>query len=193
MIINIIKRPIVIILVLFTFNLASSQEIGLSFGPKLGANFSTLDVNHPGSSEESITGLTAGVFFELGSKNGFSLHAELLYSEQGADLDSDLLALSQEVKLDYLQLPLLGKYRFLKIFNVHAGPQFGFLTNDINSEDLTVETEDLDVSGVAGVGIEIGQLRADFRYHFGFTDAIQINGSEAKNQYYSVTLGYNLF
>lgn len=193
MLINRLKRPIIIILLLFTFNLASSQEAGLSFGPKLGANFSTLNADNVEASEESITGLTAGIFLELSASSGFSLQAELLYSEQGADLDSDLPALSQEVELDYLQLPLLGKYRLLKIFNVHAGPQFGFLTNDFDSDDLSIETEDLDISGVVGVGVEVGKLRADLRYHFGFTDAVKIDNTEAKNQYYTVTLGYNLF
>lgn len=193
MIINRLKRPIIIFLLLFTINFASSQEAGLSFGPKIGANFSNLNADNVDASEESITGLTAGLFLEFGSNGALSFQAELLYSEQGADLDSDLQTLSQEVELDYLQAPLLGKYRFLKIFNVHAGPQFGFLTNDVDSDDIEIETEDFDISGVAGVGVEIGKLRADLRYHFGFTDAVQIDNTEATNQYYSVTLGYNLF
>jgi len=180
-------------LLFFTFNSASSQESNISFGPKIGANFSKLDYDDPEPSEESITGLTAGLFLEFGSKSAFSFQVELLYSEQGADLDTDLQALSQEVELNYLQAPLLGKYRFLRIFNVHAGPQFGFLTSDIDSEDLAIENDDLDVSVVAGVGAEIGKLRVDLRYHFGFTESVQIDNSEATNLYYSVTLGYNLF
>lgn len=182
-----------LMLILFTFNFASSQESIISFGPKIGANFSSLDYDDPEASEESMTRLTAGLFLEFGSNRAFSFQVELLYSEQGADLDIDLPALSQEVELNYLQAPLLGKYRFLRIFNIHAGPQFGFLTSDVDSDDLAIENDDLDVSGVAGVGAEIGKLRVDLRYHFGFTESVQIDDSEATNLYYSVTLGYNLF
>ncbi len=182
-----------LMLILFTFNFASSQESIISFGPKIGANFSSLDYDDPEASEESMTRLTAGLFLEFGSNRAFSFQVELLYSEQGADLDIDLPALSQEVELNYLQAPLLGKYRFLRIFNIHAGPQFGFLTSDVDSENLAIDNDDLDVSGVAGVGAEIGKLRVDLRYHFGFTESVQIDDSEATNLYYSVTLGYNLF
>ena len=188
------KSAILLFTLIFFSLSVHSQEAGINFGPKIGANFSNLDTNNVSASQNSITGLTAGLFLEIRSSSAFSFQAELLYSEQGADLDSNINQL-QNVELEYLQAPILLKYRLLKIFNVHAGPQLGFLTNDIKSDNY--ESENFDFSGVAGVGAEIGKLRADLRYHFGFTDAIEINSlnnsSNARNKYYSITLSYELF
>ena len=181
------KNSILIaLLICFAVSNTQAQE-GISFGPKIGANFSVLDTDNIDASEESITGLTAGIFLEVRSASAFSFQAELLYSEQGADLNSSIL--TEEINLDYLQVPLLGKFRFLKIANIHAGPQVGFLTNDLDSQNI--DTEKFDISAVAGVGVELGKLRADLRYNFGFTETIET--FNAKNQYYSIAIGYELF
>ena len=180
------KNILLAIFICFLTSKVQSQEGLIDFGPKIGANFSVLDTNTD-VSEESITGLTAGLFLEVSLPTSLSFQAELLYSEQGADLDSGVSI--EEIELDYLQVPLLGKFRFLKIANIHAGPQFGFLTNDLDSQNI--ETENFDISGVAGVGVELGKLRADLRYNFGFTETIE--SIEAKNQYYSVAIGYEIF
>jgi hypothetical protein len=177
--------------ILLFISKAQSQEGLIDFGPKVGANFSVLDTDNIDASEESITGLTAGLFLEVRLPTLLSFQAEVLYSEQGADLNSDVLSLSEEINLDYLQVPILGKFRFLKIANIHAGPQFGFLTNDVESDNFDIDTEDFDISAVAGVGVEIGKLRADLRYNFGLTETIE--SIEARNQYYSVAIGYEIF
>ena len=191
------KLPIILLLLIGID--ARSQESFLSIGPKIGANFSTLNTSSfdasINASEESITGLTGGAFLEIGSNSSFSFQVELLYSEQGTGLDSSVDKF-KDIELDYLQAPILVKYRFLKLFNIHAGPQVGFLTNDIESD--TYKTEDFDFSGVTGVGIEFGKLRADLRYHFGFSEAVTISlpptdTANAENRYFSLTLGYTLF
>ena len=187
------KSLLFLIFTLLSLN-TQAQESFLNFGPKVGANFSTLNTNNLDASEESITGLTAGAFLEIKSTSSLSFQVELLYSEQGTNLDSNLGEL-KDIELNYLQAPVLLKYRLLKIFNIHGGPQLGFLTSDIKSENF--EAKDFDFSGVAGVGVELGKLRADLRYHFGFTDSIEFNlptdTSEASNKYYSVMLSYELF
>ena len=189
-----IKKTVLFLTLMLTGLNTQAQESFLSFGPKVGANFSTLNTNNLNASEESITGLTAGAFLELKSTSSLSFQVELLYSEQGTDLDSNVTEF-KEIEVDYLQAPVLLKYRLLKIFNIHVGPQLGFLTSDIKSENF--EAKDFDFSGVAGVGVELGKLRADLRYHFGFTDSLEFNlpndTSKANNKYYSVMLSYELF
>ena len=132
--------------------------------------------------------MTAGLFLEIKkASSAFSFQAELLYSEQGADLNSNIL--NEEINLDYLQAPLLVKFRVFEIFNLHIGPQLGFLTNEVGTENF--ETKDFDFSGVAGVGLELGKLRANLRSHFGLTETVDtIN---ATHQYYSISIGYELF
>ena len=195
-----IKKTLPLVILLLICMNAKSQENFLSVGLKVGANFSTLNTSSfdasVNASEESITGLTAGAFLEIGSASSFSFQAELLYSEQGANLDSSI-ADFDNVELDYLQAPILVKFKFLKLFNIHAGPQLGFLTSDIQSD--TYNAKDFDFSGITGVGIELGKLRADLRYHFGLSEALTIEPrfttetSNAKNRYFSIALGYELF
>lgn len=169
----------------FFFSAIQAQERAINIGPRIGANFSTLDTENIQASENSITGFTAGVFLEINSSSAFSFQAEVLYSEQGSELDTELF--TNDVNLDYLQVPLLAKFSFLKIFNLHAGPQVGFITNDLENYDA----ENFDLSSVVGFGLQVGALRADFRYHYGFRESIQ--SIEAKNRYYSITIGYELF
>lgn len=161
-----------------------AQERAFNIGPRIGANLSNLDTENIQANENSITGFTAGVFLEIYSSTAFSFQAELLYSEQGSEIDSELF--TDDLNLDYLQAPLLAKFRFLDILNLHAGPQIGFITNDLENYDV----ESLDLSSVVGFGLEVGALRADLRYHYGFRESIQ--SISAKNRYYSVTIAYEL-
>jgi len=171
----------------FYLTKAQSQSLKIDYGPNLGAVFSVLDTENLNATENSITGLTAGFFLEISSVTSFSFQAELMYTEQGAELNSDIL--QETINIDYLQVPLLGKFNILELFNIHAGPQFGFLTSDLESENY--DAENFDVLAVAGVGVDIGKLRANLRYNFGFTEVI--DAYQANNLYYSFTIAYELF
>ncbi|WP_407933712.1 outer membrane beta-barrel protein [Aquimarina algiphila] len=88
----------------------------------------------------------------------------------------------------YLNLPVLVKLKFAKIFSVEAGPQFGFVVND----DFEVgDPESFDLSGAVGAGVEFGPFFGQLRYNFGFTDVI--DNVEAKNSAFQISVGYYIF
>ncbi|MGO3689729.1 hypothetical protein CAP47_02485 [Psychroflexus sp. S27] len=168
------------VLLCFVPQITKAQSIDL--GLKAGANFAELsDI----SGLSNRTGVTAGAFGAV-RFNMFSVQAELLYSEQGADSDFG------DIELSYVQVPVLAKIHFLRLFNVQVGPQFGFLTDD---KLPSGSAKDADFSLVTGVGAHLGSFRVDARYNFGLTKSISgIDGFgdiESKNKYFSIALGYS--
>ncbi|MDN6310447.1 MAG: porin family protein [Flavobacteriaceae bacterium] len=159
-----------------------SKAQSIDLGIKAGANFSSLS---DASSLSNKTGVTAGAFAAV-RFNMFSVQAELLYSEQGAEAGFG------DIKLSYVQVPVLAKIHFLRLFNFQVGPQFGFLTNDNLPSG---KAKDADFSLVAGVGLHLGSFRVDARYNFGLTKTISeiqdIGDVNSKNKYFSLALGYS--
>jgi hypothetical protein len=147
----------------------------LDFGIKAGANYASLS----SMGSEGRLGFTGGAF--AGARfNTFGLQVEALFSQQGGELDG------VDIETDYLLVPVLAKLHFLRIFNLQFGPQFSYLLNDTDP----LESEQLDISGAAGIGLSLGSsLRIDARYNFGFTDAFK--GASGKNRFISLALGFS--
>jgi len=150
---------------------AKSQS--LDFGVKAGINYASIsDINSDGK-----VGFTGGAFAGV-RFNTLGLQVEALFSQQGGELDEI------DIDTNYLLVPVIAKIHFLRILNIQFGPQFSYLLN----EDHPFESEQLDISGAAGLGVNLGSsLRIDARYNFGFTDAFK--GASGKNRFISLALG----
>src|SRR5690606_12278549 len=110
-----------------------------------------------------------------------SLQPELLYSMQGADFDDT----DEEYKLDYLLLPVLAKYYIVDKFNVHLGPQAGYL---INESGTATDSEKFDFSIVGGLEYEItSTFFVQGRYCLGLTDIAE--EADIKNSVIQVAVG----
>lgn len=116
----------------------------------------------------------------------FGIQPELLYSMQGAtsEYSESGIDVKEELKLDYLSLPVLAKYKFAPGWNLHLGPQIGFLLNaqseyevsyegetESESEDLKdyVSSIDFGLSGGFGYELDMGVF-FDARYYLGLAD-----------------------
>ncbi|UJH92902.1 PorT family protein [Antarcticibacterium sp. 1MA-6-2] len=81
---------------------------------------------------------------------------ELLYSSQGATGDE------MELKLNYLQIPVMGRYYFIKSLNVEIGPQLGILLGSSgeikNSPVSNDDFENIDLLIAFGVGYKLSNL-----------------------------------
>ena len=157
-----------------------AQEI--DFGIKLGANFATLN---DASDVSNKTGFVGGVFANLKFAK-IGIQPELLYSQQGAELNAS------DIDLDYINVPVMLKYYLIGGLNIQVGPQFGFIIDDNLSESIGsgIEAETFDLSGAAGLGIDLPLgIRADARYIFGLTDIV--DGQDGKNGVFTLSLGYS--
>jgi len=171
------KKLKFLLAILVAVQFSFAQEI--DFGLKLGANFSNFN---DASSFDSKTGFVGGAF-AAAQFSSFGLQTELLYSQQGAEFNA------LDFDLDYVNVPVLFKYYVIGGLNIQLGPQFGFLIDD-TIPDASFETEDFDLSGVTGLGIDLPLgIRADARYIFGLNDIFK--NSDGKTGVFTLSLGYS--
>ncbi len=200
------------LLLFLSTSIVSSQ--GTYFGVKAGANYSSIVGDLTDGLKFRFSG-HVGVFAEFDMSYKFKFQPELLYSSQGFQFSSDLASIEGEepgnqndfrnnVRLNFLTIPLLGKFALNENINVEFGPQFGFLLNQVviiknldELEDTDVDRRtstpgdfQLDYGATVGLGIRItDQLSLAPRAYIGLRN--RLNGlPNAQN--YNVALQLSL-
>lgn len=175
------KKLLIVCALFFGFTSVQAQEIDL--GIKAGANFASVS---DAKDLDNKTGFRAGAFFGLKYDN-IGIQPELIYSEQGGESGNDF----GDFELNYVNIPVMFKYYIIgDIINVQVGPQFGFVVNDDLPDASDVESKDFDLSGAAGIGVEVPfGFRLEARYNFGLTDIA--DNQSGKNSVISVALGWS--
>lgn len=186
---------------------ASAQSF--SFGAKLGANLNK--INSTSFNSAFKAGYLAGAYAQLRFGDHWGLQPELLFVQSNTTTDSSFNQLYgnvlnnpsslKDIKLNYLDIPVLLTYRILGIVDLQAGPQFGILLN--NDKTLLQNGEKAfkngDVTLLAGAEVHILRLRAFARYGWGLGNINNINASTAensdtwKNQSIQLGVGFNIF
>ena len=134
------KKTITILSCLLLTTLSSAQN-EITYGIEAGLNYYSLNGDYP---DELVTsgniGLKFGGLFNKEFTDQFSLQLELLYSRQGGDTKVEEFytdfegnmfneSLTQEIRLDYVNLPILLRYRSdFKLF-FEGGLQLGFIAS----------------------------------------------------------------
>lgn len=175
----------ILLLAVFTvlgFVNVNAQEI--KFGAKAGLDFSTVN----GSNTNNIDYVTSyhfGVVSEIPLSEKFSFQPEIMYSRQGYTFNNNIVA------MNYLNIPLMGKYYVAKGFSLEAGPQIGFLLSAKN-EGVKVTnsytTFDFGVNVGLGYKLENG-LNFGVRYNQGITKV----DTDNRNGVFQVSVGYFFF
>jgi hypothetical protein len=164
---------------------SQAMDCNCNYGIKAGANFASI-TNASGLSNR--TGFLVGIFGGVKLSDMVIIQGDLLYSQQGAEFDSE------KIDLSYINIPIVIKYFVVGGLNIQAGPQFGFIVDDnINEvfEDIVEpETETFDFTGVVGLGYDFPmKIKVEARYNFGLTDIF--TNADGKNSVASLTLGYS--
>ncbi len=174
------------------------------FGIKAGMNVASLSNDAGLDDAKSKIGFNAGVFMNAPLAESFSIQPEVLYSQYGAKAESSNGNIKNEIKLDYITVPVMFQYNATPALYLEAGPEFGFQVSAKNK--LTVngnsETQDIDNDNNNkfnfGVGLGAGyyftpNIGLTARYVAGFTDVVKDrpSGSDAvKNNVFQVGLAY---
>lgn len=171
------KKLILLAIALIGLTTISNAQ-SFKFGFKGGLNFAT--INGDGADADSRTGYHIGAVGQIGVGPLFTIQPEILYSAQGA----------KDFDLDYLNIPILAKFKFAKLFSVEVGPQFGFLVNDGFETEVSdaLELKSFDMSAAIGAGVEFNKFFAQLRYNIGLTN-ITDNGDN-KNATFQISVGY---
>lgn len=195
---------------LFLSAIVMAQET--RFGLQAGLNYSSI-----------VGDLTEGIKFRFSGHGGivmesefsrkFALQTAVLYSSQGFQFSSDLQVLQNpgepfdendfrtNVQLNYLTVPVLGKFALNDRLDVAFGPQFGFLLNQVSKiknldqRDNTIPENRMTASGnfqldyglVAGLGVHLTDtISIEPRFYIGLRN--RLNGLTGNLQNYNVAL-----
>ena len=135
----------------FSLAVVNSQEI--RYGAKAGINYTILNGDYEiGFDAKFRASFHTGVVVEVMISDKFSVQPELTYSSQGFKYETEELlggitdiTLKGVSKLDYLNLPVMGKFYITEGLSVQFGPQVGFLL----SAEREIETPEIPVLDTA--------------------------------------------
>lgn len=192
------KRIILPIVAFLVFGFANGQST--RFGVKAGLNVS----NFTGYQEDikSLIGFHVGGFAEIKVAQKFAIQPEFLFSTQGTTVEGYDGNSNTNIKLNYLNIPVLAKYFITNAFNVEAGPQVGFLLSAKNQgEDIHDLYKTLDFGLNLGCAYNFTEnISAGLRYTIGLTnvadntdvpqDYPDLYNASFKNSNFALTLAY---
>lgn len=126
------RNLLLVFLVSFCSSLFAQE---LRFGVKGGANVATIGGDHTENLDPRIS-MHLGGLIEVPLSGKFALQPELLYSSQGSSqqyynhfTDSKV---TTKTKLDYINVPVMGKFNINTNLSIELGPQLGFLVSARN-------------------------------------------------------------
>lgn len=178
-------KKVVVLTVLAVLGLTNVNAQKINFGIKGGLNIAQVKgLDAQGS--DRITDYNFGFQVEMPISEKFSFQPELLYSGQGSSIN-----------LNYLNMPLMGKYYLTKGFSLEAGPQVGYLLSAKNN-NTNVKSSfhkfDFGVNFGLGFKLENG-LNFGARYNLGLSDINNVDGftCKHKNEVFQLSIGYFFF
>ena len=169
-------------------------------GLRAGINAADLSVSPTPTPEPgTLTGFTAGLFVTVPVSPLVAFQPEVLYSQQGTRFSQG--GMTAKVHVDYLQVPLLGRFALGKTAPVAVlvGPTLGIRTHasfkadgvpDEFSQDFEDQLERFDLGLTTGVAADIGRLVLDGRYTWGLLNIAKDSGDDTvKHRVLSFTAG----
>jgi len=182
---------------------AMTSVVAQNFGVKAGLNLA--NVRGDAKNVSMLTSFHVGAFAEFKISDTFSFQPELVYSVQGAHMyylgiTIGFQPIDATYNFNYINLPLMAKYKVSDNFSVLAGPQIGFLTsakvkigsgNFSDAEYHSYKSTDFGLN--LGIIYELRNgLFFDLRYDIGFSNIIEESSFDLKNSVISFSLGYKI-
>jgi hypothetical protein len=200
--------------VLFVPAQASAQAT--SIGVKGGLNTSNVDLNFPDNTDvptDSLNGLIIGGFVAKDFNAKAGMIVEFLYARAGTKINftEDDNTGTEQVKVDYIQIPVLGRGNFRAsdkaVIHVFGGPTFAFKAGDstkleVNGIETPLDSSnepDLksnDVGLTLGAGFTMSRFTVDMRYTWGLMNINNASASdepEVKTKQFAVMFGMELW
>ena len=172
------------------------------FGLKGGLNLASIggDAIYAGfGGFNSRTSFHIGALVEIPFTDKISLQPEVLYSSQGSKTNYGF-GTSADTKLDYIAIPIMGKYHIIAGLSGELGPVINILASAEGLDSNTAIVGDVkDQYKSLDIGIGIGAsyrlpmgLFGSLRYNKGVTDINDDMNVTGKNQnnVFQVSAGY---
>lgn len=177
---------------------AASAQFGL--GVKAGANITKVDGK--AFKDEFTYGYHLGGYANIGLGGRLSIQPEVLFNQYQTRTDTSFKNIyqnafsgSNDVKLNYLSIPVLLNYKLGSFLSLQAGPMFGVLLDQ--DKNLMENGQDAfrkgDFSMLGGVQLGLGAIKVNGRYVVGLNNINDIdNQNKWKNQGFQVSVGLGL-
>ncbi|XHR95139.1 porin family protein [Mucilaginibacter sp. UC70_90] len=175
-----------------------TPKVGLAVGLNVS---NTVDAYNSNYSSSSLAGWHAGLTFDVPIIYPLSFAPEVLFSQKGYEVNDRDGNFTQ--RTNYIDVPLLAKFRVVRGFNLLVGPQLTFLTSTKNTYESALGTSvdhiDNDashsyVAGVVGVSFDINrnvEIRGRYNIDLGenrpYADQ---NLPDYRNQVWQIGLGF---
>jgi Outer membrane protein beta-barrel domain len=175
------KKVLLSLVIVFVGLCANAQ---VKFGAKGGMNLATLGGDGTnGADLSSLVSFHIGGLVSIPVATNFSIQPEVYYSGEGTKVGGTS---GGNYLFNYLNVPVLAKYKIVKGLSVEAGPQLGFILsakikdNSGNETDVKSELKSTDFSVALGANyIFDNNLGIDVRYNIGLTDINTTTGTNS--------------
>lgn len=185
------KKSITLIVAVLCSVLVFSQEKRTKeyskealYGVRAGYNISNLDFDPDATFSNKHRNSFAFAFIaQYSLSEAFVFSPEIQFSGEGAK-DRDL-------RINYIQAPLVFKFKLGENLSLGAGPMVGI---KLHQDEVKDRYKDLAFSGVGVLEYMITEdVFIDARYHYGLTNIIESGNSfEAKNTCIQLGIGFRL-
>lgn len=157
-----------------------SASSGIKYGIRAGYTISHLDFDGtPTMDNKHRNSMYIGFLANIGLSRTLSIVPEIQFSAEGAD--------AEPLHLDYIQMPVLFRFRFSEKFHAGIGPQIGVKVHKFEDG-----MKNIAYSGVIGADYKINYaIFVDVRYNYGIRNVFdEASGIVAKNRNIQLGVGY---
>ncbi|WP_456314530.1 porin family protein [Pseudomonas shirazensis] len=164
----------------------------LHFGVKAGGNYS--DFSNANFDTEGLPGFHAGAIIAFDINEKWSVQEDFLFSTQGAKIKGGFYD-GKDLKLSYVSVPIVLKYKTSFGLYFEAGPQVGILVSE-DFKELTNDdfAEKIDAGMVGGIGYQFPNgLGIGARYYYGLTDISKIKSTTINTDFQNNMSQVSLF
>jgi len=205
------KQNLFFIVLLFVTSMTFSQDI--SFGVRGGltvANLSSIDLASsmwlPSREQKPRTSFNVGIYGQYPLNEKMALQAELFYSGEGVKFKNGGNEAPEQIKLNYLSLPVFFKYNIVKNFYAMAGPQISYLLAahsiyENGSVNISSEHNKIAIGLVPAIGYDWKNFSINLRYQIGLSKLpkssyggnLPYSNDNVKSNVFSVVVSYKIF
>ncbi|WP_047545990.1 porin family protein [Psychroserpens sp. Hel_I_66] len=174
-----IKSFLLTVLFISVTTLSFSQEV--SYGVRCGLNISNLDFEPDATFDnQHRNGFAFGGFVDYGISDNFSIQLEIQYSAEGGKSD--------ELRADYIQMPIMARIGLGDKFTIGVGPMASLKTWEDRDGFATFT-----FSGVGGIEYMItDELFVDARVHYGLSNILDEDLTDLEAQNTTFQFGFGI-
>ncbi|MEZ2337127.1 porin family protein [Mucilaginibacter sp. RCC_168] len=178
------------------------NENQIKVGFTAGLNVAnSLDAYDSRFSSNSIAAFNVGLTLDVPVTNYFSFAPEVLFSQKGYSADLENAHFTE--RTNYIDVPLLAKFKIVPGFNFLIGPQLTFLTSQRDTYrdfGTNVETrydghegDQSYVAGVVGLSFDINrnvEIRGRYNIDLSRNSSNEADLPDFRNQVWQIGLGF---